>query len=190
MEDVLDTSISRFKETGLHLWSKYERWKADGREGEKIATNVLEQLDAKRRWEDTTRHLKSHLAVMNDHAVALQAEPRFWRKWSEGREDDNQGKGDDIARDAPEELQANGSWRETGQALTNHLAAMKAQAIAVKAGLGEHNLKVNLSVDTLREWKDRVMESLPEFDEVVEPKNGTTKAVTDVIATRLIVVVS
>jgi hypothetical protein len=77
VEDVIDNAMGGFSNTGWRLWRK--GGKADEREGEEIATDVLEDLDAKRHWIETAQTLKNHLANAKDHAVALQAVPRFLR---------------------------------------------------------------------------------------------------------------
>lgn len=61
---------------------------------------------------------------------------------------------------------------------------MRNHALTLKDG--RSNLTVNLN-EKLREWKDRGMESLPEFDEVIGRKNGALKAFTDATAAYLVV---
>jgi hypothetical protein len=159
---------------------------------DEIAREAPEDLQGNESWrEATTQALMNRLVEMKDHAVALQAEPRFWTKWT-GRtvgESDESGE-DEIARKAPENLQANEHFTETTQMLMNRLAEMKDHAIAAKAGLTEHYVKVSLSADKLREWKDRAIESLPELDEIIAPKNGKMKAMTDAAAVYLVVKLS
>ncbi|KAF8494296.1 hypothetical protein JB92DRAFT_2996715 [Gautieria morchelliformis] len=135
---------------------------------------------------------------------------RFWSKWNGRKSDEREA--DEIVKEVLEELEEKRSWRAESYAMKNRLVEMKDRALALKAEPSEtiqalkNRLvdirngavamrdeppewmsKMNLNADQLREWKDWVAERLPVFDEVVQPKNGALKAMTDAAAAYLVV---